>query len=338
MNASSPTTASAANGPIPVVSVSPVVLSAPDRGYDLHVRVSAPAAGTQLPIIVFAHGFGSSLDGYAPLVHYWAAHGFVVIQPTFLDSRTLSANPQASHGEALNAYLADPRKPRMWRYRVQDLRQVLDQLGTLEAAVPGLAGRLDHSHLAVAGHSFGAQTAGLLLGARVLAADGGPGEDFTDARIKAGVLLSVGGRGGEALTPFAAEHFPHLHQSYAALRTLTLVVAGDADQSPLTTRGPAWFTDAFTLSPGADCLVTLFGAEHMLGGISGYLVTETTDENPARVAAVQHLTWAYLRSALYPDDSAWATACAALLHSAQPLGRVDCKYDQPDYEPAVTSG
>lgn len=110
---------------MPVVSISPIVLPAPDRGHDLYVRVSAPATGAQLPIIMFAHGFGSSLDGYAPLVHYWAAHGFVVIQPTFLDSRTLSANPQASHREALNTYLADPRKPHMWRYRAQDLGQVL---------------------------------------------------------------------------------------------------------------------------------------------------------------------------------------------------------------------
>jgi dienelactone hydrolase len=315
----------AASGPVAVVSVSPVVLAAPGRGHDLHVRISAPATGAQLPIIVFAHGFGSSLDGYAPLAHYWAAHGFVVIQPTFLDSRTLSANPQASHGEAIKAYLADPRKPQMWRYRAQDLGRILDQLAVLEAAVPGLAGRLDYGRIAVAGHSFGAQTAGLLLGARVLAADGGPGEDFTDQRIKGGVLLSVGGRGGDALTPFATEHFPHLNQSYAGLHTPTLVVAGDADHSPLTTGGPAWFTDAYTLSPGVDCLVTLFGAEHMLGGISGYLVTETTDENPARVATVQRLTWAYLRSTLYPGDPAWAEACAALQQSSQLQGQVACK-------------
>lgn len=325
MNSSSPVAALATSEPVPVVSVSPVVLAAPGRGHALHVRVSAPVTGTQLPIIVFAHGFGSSLDGYAPLAHYWAAHGFVVIQPTFLDSRSLIPNPQASHGEAIKTYLADPRKPVMWRYRAQDLRHILDQLAALEAAVPGLAGRLDHDRLAVAGHSFGAQTAGLLLGARVLAADGSLDEDFTDSRVKAGVLLSAGGRGGAALTPFATEHFPHLNQHYAELRTPTLVVAGDADYSPLTTSGPAWFTDAYTLSPGANCLVTLFGAEHMLGGISGYLVTETTDENPARVAVVQHLTWAYLRSALYPGDAAWSAACAALAQSPQPLGRITCK-------------
>jgi hypothetical protein len=54
-------------------------------------------------------------------------------------------------------------------------------------------------------------------------------------------------------------------------------------------------------------------------------VTETTDENPERVAAVQRLTWAYLRSALYPEDPAWTTACAVLQNSLPTLGRVDCK-------------
>ncbi len=37
----------------PVVSVSPVVLSAPDRAVDLQMRVSAPVTGRELPIILF---------------------------------------------------------------------------------------------------------------------------------------------------------------------------------------------------------------------------------------------------------------------------------------------
>jgi dienelactone hydrolase len=317
--------ASFLGAPSAVISVSPISLPAPGRDADLQVRVSAPITGSQLPIIILAHGFGSSLDGYAPLAHFWAAHGFVVIQPTFLDSRTLHPNPKASHQEAVQSYLADPRKLRMWRYRVQDLKHLLDQLDVLEAAVPGLSGRLDRSRIAAAGHSFGAQTAGVLLGARVLEGDARRSEDLSDPRIKAGVLLSAAGRGGESLSPFAVEHFPHLNQQYADLKTPTLVVAGDADTSPLTVRGPDWFTDVYTLSPGANCLVTLFGGEHMLGGISGYLVTETTDENPERVAVVQRLTWAYLRSALYPGDPAWPAACAALQQGLQTVGWVDCK-------------
>jgi dienelactone hydrolase len=313
------------HAPAPVISVSPIILAAPDRSVDLQVRVSAPVTGSQLPLILLAHGFGSSLEGYAPLAHFWAAHGFVVIQPTFLDSRTLHPDPKASHGEAVKAYLTDPRKLLMWRFRVADMTRILDQLDVLEAAVPSLSGRLDYSRIAVAGHSFGAQTAGMLLGARVLGPDGTPGEDLLDPRIKAGVLLSAAGQGGESLSPFAVEHFPHLNQHYGELKTPTLVVAGDADTSPLTVRGPDWFTDVYTLSPGASCLLTLFGGEHMLGGISGYLVTETTDENPERVAAVQRLTWAYLRSTLYPGDPAWPAACAVLQRSLSTVGRVDCK-------------
>ena len=67
--------------PAAVVSVSPIVLSSPGRSTDLQVRVSAPATGSHLPIIVFAHGFASSMDAYAALVNFWAARGFVGPQP-----------------------------------------------------------------------------------------------------------------------------------------------------------------------------------------------------------------------------------------------------------------
>ncbi|MDJ1485020.1 alpha/beta fold hydrolase [Cytophagaceae bacterium YF14B1] len=309
----------------PVISVSPVVLSAPGRRVALEVRVSAPVTGSQLPIIVFAHGFGSSMDGYAPLASFWAANGFVVIQPTFLDSKTLSPNPSAKHSEALATYLADPASASIWRVRVEDMKHILDQLDVIETAVPGLTGRLDRDRIAAVGHSFGAHTVSMLLGSRVIGADGSLDGDMSDPRIKVGVLLCASGRGGEDLSPFAAEHLSYLNQNYAGLTTSTLVVAGDQDYSQLTVRGPEWFTDAYTLSPGANWLVTLFGAEHMLGGISGYQVTETTDENPDRVAAVQQLTWAYLRSALYSEDPAWTVACEALQNNSNPQGRVDGK-------------
>jgi predicted dienelactone hydrolase len=76
--------------------------------------MAAPPTGSSLPTIVFLHSFGSSLNGYDSLADFWAAHGFVVIQP------------------------------------------------------PGLSGRLDPSRIAAAGHSFDGQTAGSLLGLRVL--------------------------------------------------------------------------------------------------------------------------------------------------------------------------
>jgi hypothetical protein len=40
----------------PVISVRPLTLTAPDRGQDLQVRVSAPTTGHDLPVVVFSHG------------------------------------------------------------------------------------------------------------------------------------------------------------------------------------------------------------------------------------------------------------------------------------------
>ncbi|MEU3338977.1 alpha/beta fold hydrolase [Streptomyces sp. NPDC006668] len=298
--------------PVTVVSARPVVLSAPGRGEDLQVRVSAPASGGDLPVIVFSHGFGWSMDGYLPLADYWAAQGFVVVQPTHLDSRTLGLPPE------------DPRTPRIWRIRIEDLTRVLDGLDVLEAAVPGLAGRLDRDRVAVAGHSWGAQTASALLGARVLGSDGKPGEDMSDPRVKAGVLLALTGL-GDTLTPFAAEHFPFMKPSFDTMTTPALIVAGDNDQSALSTRGPDWFTDPYIYSPGDKSLLTLFGGEHSLGGICGYTVVETTDENPARVALIQQLSTAYLRSALHPGDTGWKAAAAALAEDPEALGALQSK-------------
>ncbi|MET9265108.1 chlorophyllase [Amycolatopsis sp. NPDC004079] len=289
----------------PVVSVKPVRLDAPGRGEDLLVRVSAPATGRDRPVIVFSHGFGQSLDSYGPLADYWAAHGFVVVQPTHLDSRT----------RALPA--EDPRTPNIWRLRVEDLRHVIDQLDAVEAAMPGLSGRVDHRRIAVAGHSWGAQSASMLLGARIVEADGSVGEDLSDSRVTAGVLFAITGTGGADLSPFAAEHFPFMSPNFDGLKVPALIVAGDQDDSMLSVRGPDWFTDAYRLSPGEKSLLTLFGAEHSLGGISGYEAKETTDESPERVALQQRLTTAYLRSALIPGDDSWSRI------EDSPLGRVE---------------
>jgi predicted dienelactone hydrolase len=126
------TTTSAA----PVVSVAPVLLPAPGRPVDLQLRVSAAMTGSELPIILLSHGHGSShhlssLDGYAPLANFWAAHGFVVIRPTHLDSSTLALAPDDNEG------------PLYWRTRATDMSLILDNLDLVEAAAPQVRGRMD---------------------------------------------------------------------------------------------------------------------------------------------------------------------------------------------------
>ncbi|WP_406115112.1 alpha/beta hydrolase family protein [Kitasatospora purpeofusca] len=276
-----------------IVAVKPIAVPAPGRSVELQVKVTAPVSGRDLPVIVFSHGNAWSLDGYEPLVDRWAAAGFVVVQPTHLDSRR--------NGIGWD----DPRFGGIWRVRIADLHAVLDHLGDILPGVVGLEARVDRGRVAVVGHSWGAQTAGALLGARVLDADAVPGEDFSHPAVTAGALIAATGT-GDTLTPFAVEHLPFMRPDYSTMTVPTLVVAGGEDRSRLSTRGPDWFTDAYRLAPSPKSLLTVALGEHTLGGVAGEAVAETTDEDPARVALVADAISAYLLDALKVDGTAWA--------------------------------
>lgn len=306
------------NEPSPVVSVAPVVLRTPDREVDLELRVSAPATGGDLPIILFSHGHGmsnylSSLYGYGPLTDFYAASGFAVIQPTHLNSKAFGGDPSGREGALF------------WRSRPLDMRMILNRLDEIEAAVPQIAGRLDRSRVATVGHSLGGHTVSLLAGATIDDPASGETLSFTDERIRAHVLLGAPGVGADLAAP-AKGRFPVLGTTrFDAMAAPALVVAGDKDRSPVFSEREDWRMDAYYLSPGPKCLLRVFGAEHLLGGVTGYDAAETTDEDPERVALVQRVTGAYLRSALGLDEGAWDAARTALESEAEPLARVECK-------------
>ena len=304
-----------------IMSISPVTLPAEDRGLPLEMRITAPVNGADLPVILLSHGHGPSLylpskDGYGPLVNFYASHGFVVIQPTHANSRVAGLPSDAPGG------------PLFWRSRVKDMHLILDNLAAIEALVPAIAGRIDHGRIAAVGHSMGGQTVGMLLGARltdptdVNAKD----VDLKDIRIKAGVLLAAPGNGGASLSAYARANYTALNPDFAHMTTQTLVVMGDADENPhLTVRGAEWHADPYHHGPGSDALLRLNGGKHGLGGVAGFDAKETDDEDPDRLAIVQRLSWAYLRSALYAGDASWSNACAALHARASLHASVDTK-------------
>jgi predicted dienelactone hydrolase len=306
---------------VQTISISPVTLPAPERGMPLEMRITLPVNGSDLPIMLLSHGDGPSLylpskDGYGPLVNFYAEQGFVVIQPTHGNSK-ISGLPRDR-----------PDAPLFWRSRVADMKLILDGLDEIERMVPALAGRLDRDRIVVVGHSMGGQTAGMLLGARLTDPKDASAlsVNVIEPRIKAGVLLAPPGNGGEELSEYAREHFSELNPDYSHLTTRALVVVGDADENPfMTVRGPEWYTAAYHDSPGCDNILILNGGMHGFGGIAGYDAKETGDESPDRLATVQRMTAAYLRSALYDGDTSWTKASEALQEHGKNLGWVDSK-------------
>lgn len=302
----------------PILSFSPVTLDVPGRPVPLEMRVVAPASGEDLPVILLSHGHGASnfiasMRGYGPLVDFYAAHGFVVIVPTHLNSRTIALNTSGPEGALF------------WRSRPNDMRAILDRLPEVAAAVPGLAGRLDATRVAAVGHSLGGHTVAVLAGMRVRDPATGEVVGLSEPRIKAAVMFSPpGGRAGAS--PEIAERFPVLvNGDFGHMATRALVVTGDDDVNPMFSTRPDWRADAYRLSPGPKSLLVLKDAGHIFGGISGYDAKETTDESPERVAAVQRITWAYLRSALYPGDNAWDVVSRELAADGGATGRLESK-------------
>ncbi|KAH8896436.1 alpha/beta-hydrolase [Thozetella sp. PMI_491] len=293
------------NDSSPILSFSPLVLDTPGRLTNLELRITFPTAGNSpLPIILLAHGQGrsnwlNSLEGYAPLAEFWAAHGFAVIQPTHLSAGFLGLKAPA--GQEL-----------FWQQRTDDMVLILDNLDTIESSVPGLSGRLDRSRVAVAGHSAGSLTVNLLLGARNTDPRDGSTWSKPEPRIKAGIILGGIGDSSELSDVGKNVLVPFLGTDFSAMTGPALVVYGDEDVSPhLTTRGADWHADAYRLAPGPKDLLELKGAKHGLGGLSGWDAAEGDDSAPERLGLVQRMTWAYLQSKLYAGNTAWEEACEA---------------------------
>lgn len=123
------------------------------------------------------------------------------------------------------------------------------------------------------------------------------------ARVMIGAPSSPKGLNGD----FALTNYPVLKGIDFTTMTLpALVVHGDKDINVNFSNIENWRADAYYDSPGNKSLLTIFGAEHIYGGVSGWDAAETSDEDPARVAFVCESILAYIRSAMDTNDTGWA--------------------------------
>jgi hypothetical protein len=302
----------------PIIAFSPVVLQVPGRHVDLEIKVTAPASGNDLPVILVSHGHGpsnflSSYRGYGPLVDFFAANGYVVIQPTHQNSKAL----------ALDASL--PEAPLFWSSRASDMKYILDHFDEIISTVPGLNGRVDKTKIAAIGHSMGGHTVAMLAGMEVTDPATGKIVNAAEPRIKARVSIGLPG-GPEGLNGPAKDLYPvFTTTNFGSMSLSALIVNGDKDVNLVFSNVDNWRADAYYHSPGPKDLLTVFGAEHIFGGISGYDARETSDENPGRVAFVCESILAYIRSTLNPNDQSWEQAKKNLNGVPDAKGKIDSK-------------
>jgi predicted dienelactone hydrolase len=292
--------AAAPQDAVPIVTVNPVVLKDAAQGKDIQLRVTAPLKGRNLPILLFSHGAQYSKDDYLPLTEFWASHGYVVIQPTHIESLSL--------GLARN----DPRIADAWKTRVLDLRKALDSLAEIEKQAPVLKGRMDRKRVLAAGHSFGGHTTAVLIGAKTPEM---PEKDLSDARVIAGVMLAP---------PGLAPGFRQIAWQADARPALNIVGMDDI----IPGFNDDWQAHAqyyYERKGGPQCLAAMTGMKHYLGGTLGTNRTEEKTPSADSMAQIKRLSLAFLD--YYAKGSKdWETVRTELLASRPPvIGLFECK-------------
>lgn len=165
---------------------------------------TTPVTEGSVPLIVFSHGIGGSRQGYSYLGKYWSTHGVASlhVQHVGSDAALWRGNPFGIVGRLQSAAQETEAIA-----RAADMRFALDQL--LESSAHGTV--VDRRRIVAAGHSYGANTTLLTVGAQVVR--GGQIVDCRDQRFTAAIVLSAPPFYGEAdlaavLRPIAV---PTLH-------------------------------------------------------------------------------------------------------------------------------
>ena len=222
----------------------------------LPIRITYPDAEGVFPVVVFSHGNGSKGDMYKGFTDFWASHGYVVIQPTHMDSRSLGFETKRDNLREMYSqmlYVTDTRR--------QDMSFILDSLDLIQTMVPDLQGKMDTSKLVAAGHSMGAATAMLVSGMKLVNPMNGYEESSDEDRFKA--LLMISDPGTMSLMP---------SNPWIGVKIPTFISTGTNDFSEV---GSARVKSPFkyevpkelTKSSAPHHYVFIEGADHYLGGL-----------------------------------------------------------------------
>ncbi|MEK8033134.1 hypothetical protein AACH06_20100 [Ideonella sp. DXS29W] len=174
-------------------------------------RPEGAVASRSVPLVVFSHGIGGSRLGYSYLGRHLASQGWAClhVQHVGSDRALWFGNPFS-----LVSRLRRAAQESEAIHRVKDIHFALDSLldsALQHSALGPVAEAIDPGRIVMAGHSYGANTSLLAIGARVARA--GQVFDFRDERFRAAILVSTPPFYGEQDLPsiLAAVQLPTLH-------------------------------------------------------------------------------------------------------------------------------
>lgn len=156
----------------------------PARSRPVPARLHWPtdvAPGSRVPLIVFSHGLGGSRRGYSYLGRYWSARGVASlhVQHAGSDSSLWAGNPLAVVDRLQRA-----------AHESEALARALDLRFALDRMLSGPHGaQIERRRIVAAGHSYGANTALITVGARVMR--DGRWVEARDPRFAAAIVISA---------------------------------------------------------------------------------------------------------------------------------------------------
>ncbi|MGL6349868.1 MAG: alpha/beta hydrolase family protein, partial [Aeromonas sp.] len=157
-----------------------------ERNREVPVRLYWPEGAAdakgKIPLVVFSHGLGGSRMGYSYLGRHWAAQGFASLHVQHVGSdRSVWGGSIFERYTKLRSATSDDSA----FARAKDVSFAITALLNL----PEYAQHIDNGAVAVAGHSYGANTALLLAGAKVQYQR--KTVSLGDPRVKAAIILSA---------------------------------------------------------------------------------------------------------------------------------------------------
>lgn len=258
-----------------------------NRAVPVRLYLPAATAGMRtLPLVVFSHGIGGSRRGYSYLGAYWASQGYASLhlQHVGSDRSLWTGNVFNLVGRLQGAAQEEEAIA-----RVGDLRFALDQL----LSHPEVGQRIDPERIVAAGHSYGANTILLALGARI--ERHGRIIDLAEPRLKAAMLLSA--------PPFYGE--TDIAKILSGIRVPTLHITATED----IIRLPGYYSGAEdriavyeAMSGGRKILAVFAGGSHSMftdrSGTGGVAL------NPQVKAATRELSAAFIEAVFGGGDVA----------------------------------